>query len=342
MYDSRSKVHLYDLVEPDQHFTAQQFSDAAAEATLSVFAKSRPPVFFGGASMYAEWFFFGEGSNPVASREQVAVTEAELRSMQSWESAFAVAASLDAAGARLVLPNDYYRLARLVMVMRHQAVPSSVGGGYKEPRLALDLRGAFVFPRNREALYRSLDRRCEKMLADGLLEETLAIMERFPDALPRKIATVVGYRQCFEFLQGTANKPISVDAFVKFLLGFQAATRTYARRQMTYFRHSEKLSGAFCVMGALPSQESAEEVTGQLQEIFEMSREEYDRDKRWRRPIPVADAKENMRAYATVQECFHSREAIIKLLSRVEEMRHVLAVERARKRNEGNYSGLKN
>lgn len=41
------------------------------------------------------------------------------------------------------------------------------------------MRGVFLYPRDRLLLYRSLDRRCEKMLADGLLEETVLLMKKF-------------------------------------------------------------------------------------------------------------------------------------------------------------------
>jgi tRNA dimethylallyltransferase len=67
VYNDLSPVRLYDLAEPSDHFTAAMYCDAAIAATREVLAKKRVPIFFGGASMYAEWLFFGLGSNPTAA-----------------------------------------------------------------------------------------------------------------------------------------------------------------------------------------------------------------------------------------------------------------------------------
>lgn len=143
VYSSSSTVRLYDLADPSEHFSAEKFCRAATEATKEVLAKGRVPVFFGGASMYAEWFFFGSGSNENATDpELLAQVERELRGLGSWEKASQVAEKLDPTGLRLLGKNDYYRLARLVHVGRRGKPFSSVSG-FEKPQVRKATRSCF-------------------------------------------------------------------------------------------------------------------------------------------------------------------------------------------------------
>ena len=125
-------VRLYDLADPADHFSAEKFCQAASEATRQVLTNGNVPVFFGGASMYAEWFFFGSGSTLIATDPNaLAIVEQELRSLSSWEMACQVGAKLDPIGVASVGRNDYYRLARLVHVGRRGTPFSSISGFVK-------------------------------------------------------------------------------------------------------------------------------------------------------------------------------------------------------------------
>jgi tRNA dimethylallyltransferase len=67
------------------------------------------------------------------------------------------------------------------------------------------------------------------MFARGLLEETRALLAR-QDRSRFKALGALGYRQASAVAQGELSLPEAV-------LQAQAATRRYAKRQMTWFRH---------------------------------------------------------------------------------------------------------
>lgn len=120
--------------------------------------------------------------------------------------------------------NDYFRLAKLLHLRGEQRV------GYDKPLLPMDHRGAFLFPEDRVLLRRTLDRRCEKMLAQGLLIEAMRYMHKYKNAK----VPIIGYREAVQFIE--LDNPTHED-FRQFLLNFQAATNRYAKRQMTWFRN---------------------------------------------------------------------------------------------------------
>jgi tRNA dimethylallyltransferase len=83
----------------------------------------------------------------------------------------------------------------------------------------------------REVLYPLLDQRCDRMLADGLLEE-VAALEKRGLRQNHSASQAIGYRHCLEFLDSTK----SPGDFEEFIQRFRRDTHRYAKRQFTWFR----------------------------------------------------------------------------------------------------------
>ncbi len=67
------------------------------------------------------------------------------------------------------------------------------------------------------------------MFAHGLLEETRSLLSR-QDSSRLKALGALGYRQAGAIVHGQMSLPDAISET-------QAATRRYAKRQMTWFRH---------------------------------------------------------------------------------------------------------
>ncbi len=90
-----------------------------------------------------------------------------------------------------------------------------------DPRcLCLDL--------SRPELYRRIDARVERMIAEGLVEEVRGLRQ-LERPLSRAAAQALGYKEMFDFLDGGA----SLDETVRRI---QTRSRNFAKRQMTWFR----------------------------------------------------------------------------------------------------------
>ncbi len=80
----------------------------------------------------------------------------------------------------------------------------------------------------RAQLYDRINRRVEHMYSAGLLIETHALLHH-PDAVCIKPLGALGYRQSCAILEGKVSREEAVIAT-------KAATRRYAKRQLTWFR----------------------------------------------------------------------------------------------------------
>ena len=87
----------------------------------------------------------------------------------------------------------------------------------------------FVLSLPREQLYRRINDRVLEMIEAGWVDEVRALLERGYDLDdPGMVAT--GYPELVAYLRGEWSLEEAIDAT-------QRATRRYARRQLTWFRH---------------------------------------------------------------------------------------------------------
>jgi tRNA dimethylallyltransferase len=137
-------------------------------------------------------------------------------------------AALDPDAANRLPPADRQRLLRAWEVARGTGRP--LGEWQRRAPGPAPLRTAtiLIMP-PREALYAACDRRFDAMIAAGALDEAAALLVRgLPADLPAMKA--VGVPELMRHLRGE----IPLDEAIA---GAQRATRRYAKRQMTWFRH---------------------------------------------------------------------------------------------------------
>jgi tRNA dimethylallyltransferase len=86
--------------------------------------------------------------------------------------------------------------------------------------------GVFVF-RARPELYERIDRRVERMFAEGVVEQVRALADLGPTA-----EKALGLREIRALLAGEISQPECIARI-------QQATRRYAKRQLTWFQRQD-------------------------------------------------------------------------------------------------------
>jgi tRNA dimethylallyltransferase len=145
-----------------------------------------------------------------------------------------VLARIDPASAERIHANDTAKLIRAIEVCPAGRRPLSQV--LAEPSTAKDPLAGFQLLRigldpPRQALYERVNRRCAKMFAAGLLQETRALLACYG---PIKALDSLGYRQALSVLiKGISEKVAIAEA--------QQGHRNYAKRQMTWFRREPEV-----------------------------------------------------------------------------------------------------
>ena len=138
---------------------------------------------------------------------------------------------MDPAAAAAIHPNNQVRVLRALEHCRatgrrlseQKAASLPPERPYRTLVLGLD------FP-ERAQLYRRIDLRVDKMLDAGLLGEAKLVYDHRQTY--RTAAQAIGYKEFFPYFEGTAP----LDACTEKL---KQASRNYAKRQLTWFRHMD-------------------------------------------------------------------------------------------------------
>jgi tRNA dimethylallyltransferase len=219
--------HLFDMIDPDERYTAGRYRSDAARAIEEIRERGRLPLVVGGTGLYiralTEGLFDGPAEDP-AIREEL-LREAGARGKAHLHE---MLREVDPASARAIHPNNTRRVIRALEVWRLTGRPISelqrestpTEPPYDTLKIGLALE--------RPLLYERIDRRVEEMIKEGLVDETRGLVERGYDESSPAMGGL-GYKECLAHIRGR----ITLDEAVRLI---KRNTRHYAKRQMTWFR----------------------------------------------------------------------------------------------------------
>ena len=238
--------HGIDLIAPTEPYSAGRFARDAAGWIVAAAGRGRLPVVVGGTGFYIRALFEGLFDEPPMDEER----RERLR-----ESLAALPSAEQARWARRLDPGftggGTQRASRAVEVALLTGTPLS-RLQKASPSPAAPARPAYaVMTLPREALTARLAQRVRAMLDAGLvLEVRRALNAGVPPDAPG--LSGVGYPEVLAHLRGELTADALFEAIV-------AATRRYAKRQATWFRH--QLRGAVMALDAsLPPDALAEQL----------------------------------------------------------------------------------
>jgi len=218
---------LLNVVQLSQVFSAADWVRHSLAVIQSENDAGRTPLLVGGCGFYLRALL--EGLSPIpAEKEQV-----REQVQQQWQAEgnawlHQQVSLCDPNTAARLHEADSQRLLRALTVYQSSGTPLSVWQE-KEPDKVEIHCPVFVLDMPREQLYTRINQRFDQMMAQGWLAETQWLKDQSLDE-SHPALRAVGYRQLLDRLQGTLNEQ---DAVTK----GKTATRRYAKRQQTWFRH---------------------------------------------------------------------------------------------------------
>lgn len=191
--------------------------------------RNRRAIFVGGTGLYFRALV--EGLSPMPDIPPAVRRRWRQRLEAEGAAALhAVLQELDTQAAARIRPGDGQRIVRALEVLEASGKPIGHWQAMRS-RPLVDSASAekLVLEPDRGALAKRIDQRFEQMVAQGALEEVKALLSLdLPRSMPAMKA--IGVRELAAALGGD----ISLEEAAR---RAKAATRQYAKRQMTWFRH---------------------------------------------------------------------------------------------------------
>jgi len=227
---ARVPHHLIDIIDPTQPCSAAAFARDALACVADIRARGRMPILCGGTMLYFK--ALTEGLSALPRADAAVRAELDRRALsEGWPALHAELARVDPVTAARLAPTDAQRIQRALEVHRLSGQPISALQGRRDTT-AGSLGPAIpiaLIPADRARLHATIALRFRAMLDAGLVDELLGLRQRYAldPALPSM--RCVGYRQAWQYLDGTINMPQLRDTGI-------AATRQLAKRQLTWLR----------------------------------------------------------------------------------------------------------
>jgi tRNA dimethylallyltransferase len=225
--EARAPHRLYGFLDAAERGSAASWRVLALAEIAASLMEDRLPILVGGTGLYLRALREGLAELPDIPpeiREKAVALYARL----GGAGFRAELARLDPVSAARFPPGDKTRLTRAYEVARATGTP--IGEWQAHSAKPAPYRFATILLASpRAALYAACDARFAAMIDSGALDEAAALLARnlSPD-LPAMKA--VGLPELFRHLRGEIPLDVAIAAA-------QQATRRYAKRQMTWFRH---------------------------------------------------------------------------------------------------------
>jgi tRNA dimethylallyltransferase len=219
--------HLIDALGPSEIATAGGYRQMAVALLEEMRRRGRLPIFTVGTGLYLRALLEGLADVPQRSedlREKLRASAAEHPAGHLHR----ILSRLDLEAARKISPADEQKLIRAIEVCLLSRKPlSEVHRTGRAPLQGWRALKIGLAP-PREALNFRIHARTDAMIADGWIEEVLALLKSDMSAHAKPF-DFIGYRE----LRGVLDAKLTLD---EARAAIQQATRRYAKRQLTWFR----------------------------------------------------------------------------------------------------------
>lgn len=258
---TRYPHHLVDIIEPTQSYSVAEFVSDVDIIINNCHQNDKIPLLVGGTMMY--YMALLDGLSPVPdSDDLVRMQVGQWYQEEGADALYDYLGKVDAITHARLKPTDSQRITRAIEVYQQTHIP--ISEWQKQPKQALAHNGdqqwhALSVMPDRPWLHERIAQRLDIMWDEGLVDEVIGLLERYPLTPNLPAMRCVGYRQVLEYLVRIDhpvfdNHPINKSQFYAEFgdavtdthnknLAFEQmqdktlyATRQLAKRQYTWLR----------------------------------------------------------------------------------------------------------
>lgn len=228
--------HLFDVVDPDEEFHVAIYKRLATAAIGQIQKRGRLPVLVGGSGQYV-WSVVEGWTVPEVAPDPSLRRNLETEARMQGDALLHLRlAQIDPEAAARIQPSNVRRVIRALEIYYHsRQKPSDVLWRKRCPQWQVLMVGLTL---RRADLYERIDRRIDRMIAEGLVDEVKWLVgQGYQLDLPS--LSSIGYREIGRYLQGE----VTLDQAVK---SAKMNTHRMARHQYSWFRLGDPRIHWFC------------------------------------------------------------------------------------------------
>ena len=204
--------HMIDIVTLNDTYTVKDYQTDARKILDKLSKENKNVIIVGGSGLYLKALLydykFTEEKDCDLNYDELTNEQLKAKVDQIYQS-------------NHIHPNNRKRLIRFISHYEQTGEIIKNHPSKDKPLYNFTLIGLTT---DRQKLYNQLNKRVDKMIENGLIEEVRKLKNY------KKTKSLIGYKEIIEYLDGKCTKTEAIDKI-------KASTRKYAKRQYTWFKN---------------------------------------------------------------------------------------------------------
>ena len=225
--------YLVDILEPEEEFHVVRFQEYARAALEKIYEQGEIPIVAGGTGFYIQALLYGidftEQPEDKAYRKELE----QIAERQGPGKLHEMLKRVDERSAETIHENNRKRVIRALEFHHLTGKKISEHNEQERMRSSPYQFAYFVLNDDRSRLYERIEKRVERMMEEGLLEEVIRLREM---GCKKGMVSMqgLGYKEILEYLEGDCTLEEAVYRIKR-------DTRHFAKRQLTWFRREREV-----------------------------------------------------------------------------------------------------
>ncbi len=227
----KTKQHLLDIKDASEHYSCAEFLNDATSIISKIRKRGRIPFLVGGTMLYFRVLSNGLAKLPSSNMSIRHAIESEAK-QKGWPALHEELGKYDPQTANRLAVNDKQRIQRAIEVYRSTGFSISNFFSQKDrrlPRVMEDCITISLEPLQRDSLFQHIEKRFDKMIDSGLVDEVYSFYRRKDLSLEFPSMRCIGYRQFWRYLDGEIDWKLARSRSI-------LATRKLIKNQMNWLK----------------------------------------------------------------------------------------------------------
>lgn len=233
--------YMISEIDPKISFNVKEFKDMAVKYIEDIFKRGKTPILVGGTGFYIRAVLY-DTDFLYEDDEEVSVVREKLYDEldnKGIDYIYEKLSKIDPESIKKIPKENVRRVIRALEFYELHNMPISKHNEIekaKKPRFDYDF---YVLTyKNREKLYECINKRVDKMIEMGLLDEIRGLIDSGVKKTDNSMKSI-GYKELYDYVK---NNICDKNNLQEIISEIKKHTRNYAKRQLTWFRSQENIS----------------------------------------------------------------------------------------------------
>ena len=206
--------HLFDIKEVEEEYSIYNYQKDCRKVIDNILRRNKTPILVGGTGLYIKAALY----DYKLSEEKTNNTYDNLKTEEIYKELLKLDKDINI---------DKNNRRRLIRALNYYKENNTSISNNKTNKLLYDT--IFIgLTTDREILYKKINKRVDKMINDGLLEEVKYYYDKNIKTKP--LINGIGYKELYNYFDGLCSKEEAVEKI-------KQNSRHYAKRQYTFLNH---------------------------------------------------------------------------------------------------------